>query len=190
MATLERGFKSWCERVAAAMRVELQLALHTPLPAQRLADHLGIEIITPYDIPDLPTEALRQLTTVDRFGWSGVSFAVDGVTTVIRNPSNSAGRQSSDIMHELSHVILDHEPTQLILSETANVAMRSFDAKQEDEANWLGWTILLPRLALMHCVHRRLSIAAIANEYEVSTKLVTFRQRVTGVEVQSRRRRT
>jgi IrrE N-terminal-like domain len=190
MATLERGFKSWCERVATAMRVELQLAPHAPLPAQRLAEHLGIEIITPHDIPDLPPDALRQLTTVDRFGWSAVSFAVDGITTVIKNPNNSAGRQSSDIMHELSHVILDHEPTQLILSEAADVAMRSFDAKQEDEANWLGWTMLLPRPALIHCAHRRLSPANIASEYEVSATLVAFRQRVTGVDLQTRRRHT
>ena len=91
-------------------------------------------------------------------------------------------------MHELSHVILDHEPTQLILSEAADVAMRSFDAKQEDEANWLGWTMLLPRLTLIHCAHRRLSLANIASEYEVSVTLVAFRQRVTGVDLQTRRR--
>lgn len=189
MATLERGFKSWSERVAAAMRVELGIAQHAPLPALRLADHLGVAVITPHDIPEMPAEVLKQLTVTDREGWSAVSFTTNGAATIIRNPSNSSGRQSSDLMHELSHVILEHEPSQLILSETGEFAMRSFNAKQEDEANWLGWTLLLPRVALAHCVARRLSISAIAREYEVSQRLVTYRRGVTGVELQHVRRR-
>jgi len=190
MATLERGFKSWCERTAAAMRLELELAAHAPLPPQRLADHLGIKIIIPQDIPNLPSHVLHQLTVVDPRGWSAASFEVNGVATIIRNPSNSAGRQASDIMHELSHVILNHEPSQLILSETTEIAMRSFNAKQEDEANWLGWALLLPRVALTHCARRRLDSKAIAAEYSVSETLVIFRQRVTGVELQHSRRRS
>src|SRR5688572_22460130 len=106
MATLERGFKSWCERSAGAIRVELGLSPHAPLLARALADHLGIAVTTPYDIPDLPADALQQLTKVDPSGWSAVSFTVGGVTTIIFNPCNSPGRQSSDIMHELAHVIL------------------------------------------------------------------------------------
>ena len=59
--------------------------------------------------------------------------------------------------------------------------MRSFDAKQEDEANWLGWTLLLPRPALMHCVHLGLSTAQIAVDYDVSEQLVRYRAGITGV---------
>ena len=64
-----------------------------------------------------------------------MSYTVLDVTTVIYNGKNSKGRQSSDIVHELAHVILDHEPCQGILSMDGEIAMRSFDAKQEDEAN-------------------------------------------------------
>lgn len=189
MAILDRGFKSWCERVATAMRVGLGIAAHAPLPARRLADHLGVAVITPHDVPGIPREVLKQLTETDPYGWSAVSFTTGGSTTVIRNPGNSVGRQSSDLMHELSHIILEHEPSQLILSESGQFAMRSFNAKQEDEANWLGWTLLLPRPALIRCISRRLSSSAIASEYEVSQKLVTYRRGVTGVDVQHVRRK-
>ena len=189
MAKLERGFKAWSERVAAAMRVELGIAGHAPLPARQLADHLEVTVITPRDIPDMPVDVLKQLTETDRYGWSAVSFTINGSTTIIQNAGNSAGRQSSDLMHELSHIILEHEPSQLILSESGQFAMRSFNEKQEDEANWLAGTLLLPRAALTRCVARRLASSAIAQEYVVSEKLVTYRRGVTGVDLQHGRRR-
>jgi Zn-dependent peptidase ImmA (M78 family) len=189
MPTLERGFKSWCERSALATRTELSIEAHAPLAARKLAEHLGVSLLTPKNIPGLPTDILCQLTEKDPQGWSAVSFAVDAAVTVIYNDGNSSGRQSSDIMHELSHVILDHDPTQVILSMDGQIGMRSFDAKQEDEANWLGWTLLLPRPALMHCIHSGRSAAQIAIDYDVSEQLVKYRVGITGVSRQSRARR-
>jgi hypothetical protein len=189
MPTLERGFKSWCERSAQATRTELSIEAHAPLAARRLAGHLGAMLLTPSDLPGLPTEILHQLTQKDPHGWSAVSFAVEEHVTIIYNDRNSFGRQSSDIMHELSHIILDHEPSQVILSVDGSIGMRSFDAKQEDEANWLGWTLLLPRPALMHCIRLGLSTAQIAVDYDVSEQLVRYRAGVTGVHRQSRVRR-
>lgn len=170
------------------MRVELGIALHAPLPARQLAEHLGVVVITPADVPGMTADDLKQLTQTDRYGWSAVSFTIDGSTTIIQNAGNSVGRQSSDLMHELSHIILEHEPSQLILLESGQFAMRSFNEKQEDEANWLAGTLLLPRVALASCVARRLSSSAIAQQYIVSEKLVTYRRGITGIDLQHRRR--
>jgi Zn-dependent peptidase ImmA (M78 family) len=189
MATLERGFKSWCERSALATRTELSIEAHAPLAARKLAEHLGVSLLTPRDIPGLPTDILDQLTRRDPQGWSAVSFVVETEVTVIYNDRNSPARQSSDIMHELSHIILDHDPSQVILSVDGQIGMRSFDAKQEDEANWLGWTLLLPRPALIHCIHSGRSTAQIAIDYDVSEQLVKYRTGITGVHRQSRARR-
>jgi Zn-dependent peptidase ImmA (M78 family) len=189
MPTLERGFKSWCERSALATRRELSIEAHAPLAARGLAAHLGTILLTPGDLTGLPPEILQQLTQKDPNGWSAVSFAVEDEVTIIYNDRNSSGRQSSDIMHELSHIILDHEPSQVILSVDGSIGMRSFDAKQEDEANWLGWTLLLPRPALMHCMHLGFSTAQIAVDYDVSEQLVRYRIGITGVHRQSRVRK-
>lgn len=186
MATLERGFKAWCERSAIAIRAELAIDAHLPLNARQLAEHLGVSLITPGQLPGLPADILTQLTNVDPQGWSAVSFTIGNSATVIYNGRNSKGRQSSDIMHELSHVILNHEPSQIILSVDGELAMRTYDSKQEDEANWLGWTLLLPRPALTHCVRMRMTIGQIAEAYEVSEQLVKFRRGMTGVDRQSR----
>jgi hypothetical protein len=189
MPTLERGFKSWCERLAHATRTELSIEAHAPLAARSLARHLGVSLLTPGDLAGLPTGILHQLTHEDPQGWSAVSFTVDEQITVIYNDRNSSGRQSSDIMHELSHIILDHDPSQVILSADGLIGMRSFNAKQEDEANWLGWTLLLPRPALMQCSRLGRSIAQIATDYDVSEQLVKYRTGITGINRQSRARR-
>ena len=100
------------------------------------------------------------------------------------NPRKSKGRQASDITHESAHFILDHRPATLILSPDSDVAMRSFDPKQEDEANWLSWCLLLPREALLHAKRRGLSTAQIAGHYGVTETLVSFRMQKTGVLAQ------
>jgi Zn-dependent peptidase ImmA (M78 family) len=78
----------------------------------------------------------------------------------------------------------------VILSVDGSIGMRSFDAKQEDEANWLGWTILLPRSALMHCTQLGLSTSQIALNYDVSEQLVRYRVGITGIHRESRVRRS
>ena len=86
-------------------------------------------------------------------------------------------------------MIRDHEPSQIILSATGEFAMRSFDPKQEDEANWLSGALLLPRDALMQCREAGKTSEQIAHQYGVSTALTNCRLRVTGIEQQFSRRK-
>lgn len=190
MATLERGFKSWAERVSLTMREEMKLNSTDPLDPLELASFLGVKVCTPNDIPDLPAEVVHQLLSRDPWGWSAVSLLLpDGGGLVIYNPRKSKGRQASDITHELAHFILDHKPGTIILSPDGDIAMRTFDHKQEEEANWLAWSVLLPREALLRAKRRKLTIAQIASLYGVAESLVTFRLNMSGVEAQLRARR-
>jgi Zn-dependent peptidase ImmA (M78 family) len=105
-------------------------------------------------------------------------------TVVIYNPNHSGGRRASDITHELAHVVLGHEPGTIVLSEDGTMAMRSFNQKQEDEANWLAWSLLLPRDALVAALRSGASDEDIATSYGVTEILVRFRKKLTGVERQ------
>jgi Zn-dependent peptidase ImmA (M78 family) len=186
--TLERGFKAWAERTSLAFRRELEVSIHEPLPPHKLAEYLGIKLMTPHDIPNLPKDVLEQLLDHDPNGWSGVGIQIDGKGVVIYNPRNSLGRQSSDITHELSHNILEHQPATIIYSENLDMAMRSFNAKQEDEANCLAWSLLLPRDGLVKAKQNKWAVEEIANHYGVSKTLVTFRLNTTGIEAQFKAR--
>src|SRR4051812_801083 len=145
MATLERGFKAWAERTASALRRELGLSLLEPLDPRRLANHLDVRLLRPDQVKGLPTQIVHQLLEVDPWGWSATTLVLPTTTIIIYNPKKSSGRQSSDVIHELAHIILGHEPCTVVLSEDGEVSTRTFDQKQEDEANWLGWALLLPR---------------------------------------------
>lgn len=189
MGTLERGFKTFAERTAVTIRRELGIGPLAPIDPFAVASLLGVDVCTPRQIPGLTSDVFDQLLEEDPYGWSAVSVATDGGGLVIFNPRKSKGRRSSDIMHELAHFLLDHKPATIILSQELDVAIRSFDAKQEDEANWLAWALLVPRDALVACLRERLSVPEIADRYGVSETLVNFRTRITGVEYQLRGRR-
>ncbi len=180
--TLERGFKSWAERTATALRGDLGLGPDDLLKPSALAIYLEAVLWTPHDVPDLPADVLDQLTRIDPGGWSAVSVVQDGTAVVIYNPKHSVGRQSSDIVHELAHLILGHEPARLIMSHDGSFVMRSYSQKDEDEANWLAWALLLPREALLACKRKNLTASEIAGRFGVTPTLVNFRVRMTGVE--------
>lgn len=155
----------------------------------RLAAFLEIQVCTPKDL-GLPTEVLDQLLNKDPWGWSAVSLQPpSGGGLIIYNPKKSKERQSSDITHELAHFILNHQPATIILSPNGDLAMRTFDKKQEDEANWLAFCMLLPRAALLYSKAEGLTADEIADRYQVSKVLVNFRLNVSGVEAQLRARK-
>ncbi len=187
MSALERGFKSWCERLAEGIRRDLELAPHDPLQPDALAAYLDVRLLHPEQIPGISPAVLRQLLENDPWGWSAVTQVVAGAVTVIYNPRHSAGRRSSNIAHELAHVLLEHDASRIILSPNGQVAMRSFDAKQEDEAGWLSGCLLLPRVGLLRAFRAGRSIESIAASFGVTEALVAYRSRITGVEAQVRR---
>ena len=166
------------------IRGELGLTPTDPLDPAELATYLGVELLTPKEIPGLPRGVVDQLLVHDPWGWSAVTLADGGRPLVIYNPRKSEGRRASDITHELAHLVLDHEPGTLVFSQDGGMAMRSFNQKQEDEANWLAWVLLLPRDALVLCRRRDLDVGLIAKAYGVTEVLVTFRLRTTGVNRQ------
>lgn len=189
MKTLERGFKAWAERTSLAVRRELEISIDQPLSPQALAEYLEVQLWTPKDVPGITQDVLDVLLKHDPFGWHAVGIQVDGNAIVIYNPRKSASRQVSDITHELAHIILDHQPATIIYSAELDVGMRSFDQKQEDEANCLAWSLLLPRESLVYAKRKRMSTAQTAEHFGVSESLVTFRMNITGIGKQFRARR-
>jgi hypothetical protein len=190
MTTLERGFKSWAERTSLAFRKELGVSIDSALRPEQIAEYLGVELWTPNDIPGITQEVTNQLLKIDPWGWSAAGMQVNDRGIVVYNPRHSRGRQVSDITHELAHFILDHQPAKIILSaDLDGMSMRSFNQKQEDEANCLAWTLLLPREGMIRAKSRRLTVEQIAEQYGVTKSLATYRVNSTGVDRQLNARR-
>lgn len=73
---------------------------------------------------------------------------------------------NSDVMHELAHI--RHELTEVQETTDWRLLSGHHDKSQEDEANWLGWTLLLPRPALLWMRRRGLTDEAAADHFGVS----------------------
>lgn len=185
MKSLERGFKAWSERTSLALRKELGLTIDDQMCPFKFANYLGFEIWTPHDVPEITDDILDELLRNDVWGWSATSFEVNEKSIIIYNPTHGKGRQASDVMHEISHNVLNHQPASMILTlELENFCMRSFDQKQEDEANCLAWSLLLPREGLLRAKLNRKTNDEIAEQFGVTAKLVTFRTQTTGISRQ------
>jgi len=186
----ERGFKSWCENIALGLRRELGLNKTDPLSPQALATYFEVRLWTPRQIQGLSRQALNILLTTERESWSAITISYNGLDAIIYNPTHSAGRrQSSDIMHELSHIIIGHKPSTVLLSPDGVLALRAFDQKQEDEANWLSGCLLLPRSVLLFIMQSGMNQKEACRHYQVSDDLLTYRLNITGVAAQMRRRK-
>ena len=184
-----RGFKSQCERRAVEYRRQLGLPNIDPLSAEVLARHLGVTVWSTDDITQLSANDIQVLNDEQDDSWSALTMRVGTSNLVLFKPVSSSGRRNNVIMHELSHIILGHELAEACILEDGSLVPGNFNQDQEDEADWLAGTLLLPRPALMAIQSRRKPQHVACEHYQVSTEMLTWRTRMTGVAYQMNRRR-
>lgn len=185
-----RGFKTWCETIALQHRRALKLRPIDPVKPQAVAASLGVPVYGIEEVPGLDTRVLHTLLHEDPDSWSAVTITNGRKSVIILNSSHSGGRPASDLMHELAHVIIGHTPARVDVTEDGALILNTYDRQQEDEANWLAGSLLLPRDALMWIRKQRLDLHAAAREYGVSVQMLQYRLNVTGVDYQLRGGRT
>ena len=185
---MKHGFKASAERMAVDVRAELGLSPVAPLCPWRLADHFGIIVFGPKDLP-LAANDIHQLTVADPQSWSGLSVRDAGLTAVILNPTHPKARQRNTLMHEISHIHLKHVGSRVDVSMDGLLLVSDFSAEQEEEANWLAGAFLAPRDALLAARNAGKSAQQICNDYGISNELCVWRLRMTGIEAQLQHRR-
>lgn len=183
---LERGFKSWSENTAITIRKKLGLQDFEPLPWRELADYLSVEVKNIHSLGHLELTSKDYLCSEAGDEWSAVTVASPEHIIVVANPSHSPARQSSSIMHELAHIVLEHEGSRVFITE-GGFALRDYNEKQETEADWLAGTLLLPRTALQQLHYKHISKDKILDDFCVSSDLFEYRKRITGVNRQFNR---
>ena len=180
----ERGFKAWCERLSLQKRTELKVKPADPLDPRALADNLLIRIWSIEQIPRLPAATKQILLSDDGSAWSAATICLGKRRLIVLNSSHSPGRQASDLMHELAHLMLDHKPATLDVSVDGIMMLETYDQQQEEQADWLSGCLLLPRDALVHIKRQRIEVGDAAKQYGVSLKMLRYRMGVTGVNYQ------
>lgn len=135
---------------------------------------------------ELSARDIAQLTLMDADSWSGMTIKEGQATAIILNPSHPKTRQCSTLMHELAHLDLGHVPARVDVSPAGLLLLSEYDEAQEEEADWLAGTLLLPRQALMYFRRRGSNAREIAERFGVSEDMCVWRLRMTGVEAQLR----
>lgn len=181
---VQRGFKAKCEKLATKYRAELNLEETAPLCSWTFAKHLGVLVWNIEQIPNLPLETLQHLTKIDGSSWSAATICVGDMDLIILNSSHNKGRTSFSLMHELSHIICGHQPARIDPLINGSMILQNYDKDQEDEADILAGTLLLPRVALAKAIKVETSVPAITKKYVVSKELAQWRINMTGVKKQ------
>jgi Zn-dependent peptidase ImmA (M78 family) len=170
--SLRRGFRTEANDHAREVRRELRLALHDPLDPWRLAAHLEIPV---HKLSDLPTEVAHHFLHLEASAFSAVTVFRSNRRVIVHNDAHNAGRQASDISHELGHGLLLHRPTPAL----SVVGCRDWDPVLEEEADWLGAALLVSDDVAMHIAQSGMSNRDAAMAYGVSLQLVTWRMNMT-----------
>lgn len=172
---LRWGFKSEANKIARQVRRELRLGLAAPLDAWKLADHLGIPVLSLSSMKAEAEQAVRQLAREDYEAFSAVTVFRGYRRLIIVNDAHSRGRQASSLAHELAHSLLLHEPESAFDGE----GTREWNAEQEDEAQWLAGALLVSEEAALRITKDRLSMEVAAQRYGTSVDMVRSRINVT-----------
>lgn len=184
---MERGFKARCEEMSRSLREEIGLDAIAPLNPDQLASYLGVAV-WPVTSLGLGRDDLNQLIHKDPDAWSAITVSACGREAIVVNPRHRGGRHSSDVMHELAHLLLGHQPSTMFFAGNGDMALRGYDPSAEEDANWLAAALLLPREALVSARKRRSLVLEICECYGVSRQMLAFRTRVTGIDRQFRPR--
>ena len=180
---LRRGFKSEAERIARGVRSEMGLNADKSVAPEDLASLLGIEVRAGDEL--VPRERFRELERIQPDSFSACTLRPSPErVVVVYNPLSVGSRRSSDLAHELAHILLDHELSRL--ERLGDVTFFSCDAIQEEEAGWLSGCLLLPRALLLAEVRRGASAKEIAKKCGISEQMAQYRLNVTGVLRQKR----
>ncbi|MBI5066934.1 MAG: ImmA/IrrE family metallo-endopeptidase [Deltaproteobacteria bacterium] len=179
------GFKAESERRAAEWRARFKLRSEEPLDPRRIAQHMGIEVVKISDLVGLKKTSLAHLMGAGAKDFSAAAVGLGSQWLIVENEAHSIGRRTNSVAHELSHLLLKHPPH----PQFGNGGMRNHWKQIEDEADWLGGTLLVPRPAALAVAVEGLDIDTAATRYGVSVPLMRQRLNATGAMIQVKRSR-
>jgi Zn-dependent peptidase ImmA (M78 family) len=152
-----------------------------------LAKHLEVAVWMADQIPGLDPACLDVLVQKDPDSWSAITLCTGVKDLIIVNPAHGGGRRSSDIMHEIAHILIGHDPARVDVTEDGLLILSSYNKQQEEEAKWLSGCLLLPREALLLVRRQRMDPETATRVYGVSEQMLTFRQRMLNLLPQTGR---
>jgi Zn-dependent peptidase ImmA (M78 family) len=180
---VRRGFQAEAERLATEIRQELGLGVDDRFEPPQLALAYGVPVVPITDLVDQGADesAVWQLTITDRGCFSAATVFIGTSRLIVYNPSHSDRRLANSLAHELSHLLLEHEPGPAL----GPGGCRTWDGEVEAEADALAGMLLISREAALACARVGLPHAVGAARFGVSTELMRWRTDHSGASRQA-----
>lgn len=179
MKGLDKNLRNWCENEGVRWRRELKLYAYDPLPARLLVQRLKIRVISPMEIPEIDESTIQCLLAEDA-AWSALTLPVDeGKHLIIYNPTHAETRYESNVMHELAHLLLGHQPIRFHRL-SGGFLVREYRITDEEAAKYLGGCLQIPARGLDWAFQRGMTIKEIAEHFGASLQMVRYRCNMTG----------
>lgn len=178
---LRRGFKAGAERFALSLRAELGLKVTDPLDSFALAGHLEIPVVSLEELRrhGASSQSISCLMA-RRSGFSALTICEGTRRLIVYNPRHPPTRQANSVVHEVSHVLLEHPPKPAL----GVGGCRYWDSRLEDEADWQAAALLVPRDGAFVWLQSGNSLMEGAGNFGVSLALFRWRVHHTGVAKQ------
>jgi Zn-dependent peptidase ImmA (M78 family) len=172
------------ERVADDLRVAIGAPYDRPLDLIHLAGHLGAGVVSADELVSI--ERLQEIERIQAFAFSACTFDIEGRVIVVYNPLRKPDRRASDIAHELAHLVLEHELSEVQYLD--GVPFRTCRPDEEEEATAQAGTILLPRKILLAAARNGETHEQVAQRHSVTSEMARYRWNITGVGRQAKAR--
>lgn len=169
----DRGFKSKAERIAQDFRVQMGLSVFKPLCAYKLAEHIKIPIFTVEDVfsENESHPHFTRLKDTSKFDALWMCNEDDD-KVIIHNKHHSKFRQQSNLMHELSHIILGHTVPDEIGKLCLQFNLHYYSKKHELEAKFLGGCLQITTPAIRWVKKENWSEERISEHFTASPEMV------------------
>ncbi len=182
--SLRRGFKSHANQISVRLRRSMGLQPEAPIDLSIIATRMQIDIIPLSSFRQQYPAATNHLSKIDPGAFSAATLRGNsGKRIIVHNDFHDPGRQRNSVSHELAHALLGH-PFTLPIDGSG---CRNIDRDIEEEASWLGATILISDEAALHIVRRDLDTETACAMYGVSQPLLRMRINASGALIRANR---
>lgn len=176
---MRRGFKSEARKLALELRAELGLDAYGQFDPYALAVEYGIPVFQLSDLGQDPAacEAAAHYAQDGSVTFSAALVPAGSTRIILDNDAHDPRRRRNSVSHEMSHLVLEHEFGQVLLTGDG---YRAFSPDKEEEADWLGGELLIPYTAAERAARLDWDDEQVADAYDVSVPLARMRMNYSG----------
>jgi len=173
---LPLSFRRRAELLATHEREQLGLTPTCRLDPRALAARHGMRVVELSVLPGVSEAQKARLMEKDGKELSALLIGDEGDAIIVVNDAHTLERQANSICHEVSHVLLRHQPGPIL----DGTGRRVYPERQEHEANWLASALLVPVKGLRSLYSTR-TRPELEENFGVSEELLRWRCNMHGL---------